>query len=120
MFDLLFHPFTLTVALITSFLFVKDLIVRGARLSKIHRCIDAHLEAMSRKRIDQAWDSLSFDLRTTLTDQKRLKKGGKTFFGKKRLEGYMIRFGTLYQEGRLIVESVHKVRQARSPKIMYM
>ena len=120
MFDLLFHPFTLTLALITSFLIVKDLIVKGFRLSKVHRCINSHLDSMSRKRIDQAWDSLSFDLRTTLTDQKRIKKGGKAFFGKKRLETYANRFSKLYQEGRLIVESVHKVRHARSPKIMYM
>jgi hypothetical protein len=120
MFDLLLHPFTLTVALIISFLIVKDLIVKGFRLSKVHRCIDAHLEAMSKKRVDQAWDSLSFDLRTTLTNQKRLKKGGKSFFGKKRVEMYAFRFNKLYQEGRLIIESVHKVRSARSPKIMYM
>ena len=120
MFDLLFHPFTLTVALITSFLIVKDLIVKGFRLSKVHRCINAHLDAMSKKRVEQAWDSLSFDLRTTLTNQKRIKKGGKSFFGKKRLESYALRYSKLYQEGRLIVESVHKVRHARSPKIMYM
>jgi len=117
---LLMHPFTLSVTCIVAFIFLKDLLFRGVRLSSVHRCINRHLTTMSQRKIDRAWDGLSWDLRTKLTNQIRLNHGGKAFFGKKRIAHYALRFAQIYKEGNLTIGSVHHVRQTRLPKTMYM
>jgi hypothetical protein len=118
--NLLMHPFTLSVTFIFALIFLKDLLFKGVRLSSVHRCINRHLTMMSQRKIDLAWDGLSWDLRTKLTNQIRLTHGGKAFFGKKRIAHYALRFAQMYQEGNLSIGSVHHVRQTRLPKTMYM
>jgi hypothetical protein len=117
---LILHPFTLGVSVLFACLFLKDLFSKGTRLSSVHRCINQHLAVMSHRHINQAWDGLSFDLRTKLTNQIRLTHGGKAFFGKKRMSHYAIRFAQIYQNGKLRVDSIHLVKQTRSPRTMYM
>ena len=74
---------------------------------------------MASQNVGAAWDGLSFDLKTTLTQKKRLKKG-KGFFGSKRVEKYANYNQPVYQKANLVIESIHRVTQSRTPKIMYM
>ena len=117
--DIIMHPFSLTVTFIFSVIFVRDLVINGRRRSVIYKCVNKHIKVMSKKDFERAWDGLSFDLKTTLTQKKRLKQG-PDFFGSKRVEKFAQTYFAVYNQSNLAVESVHRVRRAKAPKVMYM
>ena len=117
---LLLNPLTLSLIVLFAFILLKELFTKGNRLSSVHRCINHHLITMSRRQIDQVWEGFSPNLRSTLTDQRRLKKGESSFYGKARVAHYALYFSKLYKNGSLDVSSIHQVQHVRRPKMMYM
>ena len=116
--EILLHPFTLIVTLIFSILFIKDLVSNGSRLYKIYGLVYHHVNMMAKDNIDDAWQRLSFDLRTTLTQKKRLKKG-KNNVGSRRLSSFANTHAKVYQKANLVIESIHSVG-VKGPRKMYM
>jgi len=117
--QILFHPATMIITLIFGVMLLRDLLKRGSHLFSVQDCVYKHIEAMAKDKGD-AWDGLSFDLRTTLTNARREKKGGKDFVGAKRVAVFAKQNSKLYKDARLTIDSVNKVMKVRPPKEMYM
>lgn len=118
--SILLHPFTLIVSLIVSVVIIRDLLGRGSSLFDVQDRVYSHLELMAKTSApDAAWESLSYDLKARLNDERRLKKG-KDFVGIKRLTYYMKLYAKVYTEGKLTIDSISKVSKVASPKEMYM
>lgn len=118
--QILFHPATMIIALIFGVMLLRDLLKRGSHLFSVQDCVYKHIEAMAKEKGEGAWDGLSFDLRTTLTNARREKKGGKDFVGAKRVLVFAKQNSKLYKDARLTIDSVNKVMKVRPPKVMYM
>lgn len=117
--DVVLHPVFLGTILCVSVVIVRGLIVRGSAAASVYRAVRAHITAMGRINVDAAWAGLSFDLKTRLTEKKRIKKG-KQFIGSKRVESYANAFVNLYRDGQLVIDTIHHVHGAAKPKLMYM
>lgn len=118
--QILFHPATMIIALIFSMILLRDILKRGSHLFSVQDCVYKHIAAMTKDKGDEAWDELSFDLKTLLTQARREKKGGKDFVGANRVKIFAKQNAKLYKEGRLTIDSVNKVMKVASPKEMYM
>jgi len=118
--QILLNPITLIVALVFSVTVVRDILKRGNHLFSVQDCVYKHIAAMSKDKGDEAWDGLSFDLKTSLTQAKREKRGGKDFVGTRRVGVFAKQNSKLYQNGRLTIDSVNKVMKVAPPKEMYM
>ena len=117
--EILLNPITLIVALVVSVMIVRDLLTRGSHLFAVQDCVYRHVTMMSKDDIDGAWDSLGFDLKSSLTRPQREKKG-KGFVGTGRLKTYAKENRDVYHEGRLTIDSVNQVMKVKPPKEMYM
>jgi hypothetical protein len=118
--SILLHPFTLIVALIVSVVIIRDLVGRGSSLFAVQDRAYAHLELMAKPAAaDAAWESLSYDLKARLNDERRLKKG-KDFVGLRRLTYFMKLYAKLYSDAKLTIDSVSRVGRVAPPKEMYM
>jgi hypothetical protein len=116
--EILLHPFTLSVTLIFSIIFLKDLLGNGSKMYKVYGLVYHHINMMAKDNIDDAWKKLSFDVRTILTQKKRLKKG-KDNVGTRRLSSFALQHATVYQRANLIIDSIHVVK-VKAPRQMYM
>ena len=118
--EILLNPFTLVIALIFSVIIMRDLLRKGSHLFAVQDCVYKHINTMAQEQIDEAWSGLSFDLKTTLTQAGRERRGGKNFVGSNRLRTFAKEHSTLYKEGQLTIDEVKLVGKARPPKEMYM
>ena len=118
--QILLNPATMIIALIFGVVLIRDLLRRGSHLFNVQDCVYKHLEAMIKDKGDDAWDGLSFDLKTSLTHARRERKGGKDFVGARRVKMFAKQNAKLYKDGRLTIDSVNKVMKVRPPKEMYM
>ncbi len=119
-FTFIFHPITLTFVLIFALWWVKDLIIGGRINHAIKRAVLAHVKEMGAQNTEKAWEGLSYDLKVTLTDQKRLKKGGKMFVGTRRVADFSARHSAVYSKANLVVESMTRIRRVKAPKQMFV
>ena len=118
--DLLFHPISLTIFLVFSVLWVKDLILGGTVVHAIRRTVYDHIKQMTKQNIDQAWDGLSYELKVKLTDPKRLKKKGRMYVGSKRVADFAAFHSKVYKNGGLVIETIQRIRRVRAPRRMYV
>lgn len=116
---LLIHPVTLTVILVLSIVWLKDLITGGKTLHAIRRTVHSHIKSMGKQDTDNSWNGLSYELKVKLTDQKRLKQG-KLFVGSRRVADFAARHSKVYNNGDLIIEVVQKIKRIKGPRQMFV
>lgn len=117
---IIFHPITLTCVLILSLMWLKDLISGGRVSHSVKRIVLAHIQEMGAQNTEKAWEGLSYDLKVALTDQKRLKKGGKMYVGTRRVADFSARHSAIYNKANLVIESITRIRRVRAPRQMYV
>ena len=61
--SLLFNPISLTIFLIFSVMWLKDLIQGGRTVHSIRRVVSDHIKQMTKQDIDRVWDGLSYELK---------------------------------------------------------
>lgn len=118
--DLLINPLTLSVLLIFSVIWIKDLIQGGKVLHAIRRVARDHIKHMTQQDTDRAWEGLSYELKVKLTDPKRLKKKGKMFVGSRRVADFAAFHSKVYKNGELTIEVIQRVRRVKAPRSMYV
>ena len=118
--DLLFHPISLTIFLVFSVLWLKDLIRGGTIVHAIRRTVHDHIKQMTKQNIDRAWDGLSYELKVKLTDPKRLKKKGRMYVGSKRVADFAAFHSKVYKNGGLVIETIQRIRRVRAPRKMFV
>ena len=117
---LLFHPVTLTFVLIFAAWWLQGLITGGRVSHSVKKTVMAHVKEMAAQNTEKAWEGLSYDLKVALTDQKRLKKGGKMFVGTRRVADFSARHSAIYNKANLVIESMTRLRRVKAPKQMYV
>jgi hypothetical protein len=118
--NLLFHPISLTIFLIFSILWLKDLIRGGTTVHAIRRTVQDHIKQMTKQDTDLAWDGLSYELKVKLTDPKRLKKKGRLYVGSKRVADFAAFHSKVYKNGELVIEIIQRIRRVKAPRRMYV
>lgn len=118
--SLLIHPITLSIVLIFCVLRLKDIIMGSRTLHHVRSTVNTHIKSMGKQNTDQSWEGLSYELKVKLTDQRRLKKGGKLFVGSRRVADFAARFSKVYNNGDLVIESIQRIRRIKAPRQMYV
>lgn len=118
--DLLIHPITLSILLLFSVIWVKDLIRSGRVLHSVRRVVHNHIKDMTQQDADRAWEGLSYELKVKLTDPKRLKRKGRMFVGSRRVADFAAFHSKVYKNGSLTIEVVQQVRRVKPPRKMYV
>ena len=118
--NLLFHPISLTIFLIFSILWLKDLIRGGTTVHAIRRTVQDHIKQMTKQNTDLAWDGLSYELKVKLTDPKRLKKKGRMYVGSRRVADFAAFHSKVYKNGELVIEVIQRIRRVKAPRRMYV
>ena len=118
--SLLFNPISLTIFLIFSMVWLKDLIQGGRTVHSVRRTVYDHIKQMTKQDIDRAWDGLSYELKVKLTNPKRLKKKGRMYVGSRRVADFAAFHSKVYKNGELVIETIKRIRRVRAPRRMFV